>query len=142
MAVTWESYGYIDIEAEDKEDFLRQVNELREDTKDLELPDAEYVDDSFEIADEETLICINNLANTEKDKMEEMLAEYMHIVWAQWMRYLCSKITYSSDGSVTIPEYYIKQWRQQMDTPFDNLSVNKQEHYRKEAKEVIKMVKF
>jgi len=54
MPVSWSMYGYIDVEAKDKEEFKKLVEKYREDDSNLGLPDDKYyIDGSFEIADDD-----------------------------------------------------------------------------------------
>ena len=50
--------------------------------------------------------------------LREKLAEYAHEAWSRWMRYLFSKSTVNSDGSVTIPASLVKRWARQMNTDY------------------------
>jgi len=66
IPVTWESYGVIEIEAENEQEFWIKVKQYREDDSELELPDAEYVDGSFEIADDDNIMVLNEFDKPEK----------------------------------------------------------------------------
>ena len=59
--------------------------------------------------------------------LREKLAEYAHEAWSRWMRYLFSKSTVNSDGSVTIPASLVKRWTRQMNTNYYMLPDSEQQ---------------
>lgn len=59
--------------------------------------------------------------------LREKLAEYAHEAWSRWMRYLFSKSTVNSDGSVTIPASLVKRWTRQMNTNYHMLPYSEQQ---------------
>lgn len=59
--------------------------------------------------------------------LREKLAEYAHEAWSRWMRYLFSKSTVNSDGSVTIPASLVKRWTRQMNTNYHMLPDSEQQ---------------
>jgi hypothetical protein len=52
----------------------------------------------------------------------EKLAAAEHERWAHWQRYLHQQCIPGPDGSLTIPPDQVRQWTEQMDTPYDDLT--------------------
>lgn len=52
----------------------------------------------------------------------EKLAAAEHERWAHWQRYLHQQCIPGPDGSLTIPADLVRQWTEQMDTPYDDLT--------------------
>jgi len=73
LPVTWESYGALDIEANNEEEFWELVKKYRNDNDDLPLPDAEYVDGSFTIADDETIKLLNESLQKKEETSEDII---------------------------------------------------------------------
>lgn len=65
--------------------------------------------------------------------MREKLAELAHEQWSGWMRYLFSKGTFNNDGTWTMPAWAVDRWKEQMETPYLDLSESDQDSDRKEA---------
>lgn len=63
----------------------------------------------------------------------EDLAAYAHESWSGWMKYLFSKCKPGPDGSVTIPEEFVKRWTRQMETPYKELPEGEKKSDREEA---------
>lgn len=54
------------------------------------------------------------------------LADDVHRVWAEWMRYMLSQGTYTSDGGWHMPAEKLKRWRRQMNTEYYDLPISEQ----------------
>jgi len=72
---------------------------------------------------------------------EDALPEYAHDVWSRWMRHLFSKSKQLKDGTVTIPEPLVKQWRRQVATPYSALSEKEKKSDKAEAATIIRVLK-
>lgn len=55
-------------------------------------------------------------------KLLEVLAAAEHERWAHWQRYLHEQCIPGPDGSLTIPADMVRQWTDQMNTPYADLS--------------------
>jgi len=77
----------------------------------------------------------------QEQKKIEALADYAHSAWSGWMKYMFSKSTVNNDSSVTIPKELVKRWTRQMNTEYINLPENEKTSDRKEAKEIISILK-
>jgi hypothetical protein len=69
--------------------------------------------------------------------MREMLAALSHQIWSNWMRYLLSTATRSSDGSLTIPLALAARWFRQAYTPYADLPEGEKESDRNQADKII-----
>ena len=67
------------------------------------------------------------------EELRERLADLCHKQWAGWMEYLFGKSTENKDGSVTIPEWAVRRWKRQVETPYEELPTIEMDSDRKEA---------
>jgi len=72
--------------------------------------------------------------------MLEVLAEQMHVIWANWMNYLFSKCVKNSDGSYTIPPGHVDRWKRQASTTYTNLSKTEKDSDRVIAEHIRKVL--
>jgi hypothetical protein len=73
--------------------------------------------------------------------MREKLAALCHEQWSGWMKYLfskCEKTTGEVEGMI-IPEWAVKRWMRQMNTPYLQLSIEEKESDRKEADKFLEL---
>ena len=70
----------------------------------------------------------------------EILAEYAHRAWSGWMRYLFSKCD-DENFVACIPSHLAYRWKRQMNTPFADLPESEKESDRKEAREILALLK-
>jgi len=75
----------------------------------------------------------------EQEKIE-VLSNYAHSAWSGWMKYLFSKSTQNTDGSVTIPKESIDRWTRQMNTAYKDLPESEKASDRKEASEILSVL--
>ena len=75
----------------------------------------------------------------EKEKLREMLANYSHDAWSQWMKYLFKNGTFNDDGTFTIPGWATHRWSVQSATPYKNLTEKEKDSDRKEADMMIEI---
>jgi len=67
------------------------------------------------------------------NEMREELAELAHEQWSDWMEFLFSKGTFNANGTWTMPEWAVNKWAIQVGMPYDKLSKEEKDSYRKEA---------
>lgn len=83
----------------------------------------------------------------EADDLRERLAEYAHEAWSGWMKYMLSKCEYrhqnEPDGPriAVIPAESLEHWQRQMNTPYADLPENEKESDRKEADEMLAILR-
>lgn len=63
----------------------------------------------------------------------EKLAEYAHISWSNWMKYVFEKSEHNPDGTVTIPKWAVMRWKSQIGTDYNDLPENMKDSDRTEA---------
>jgi len=67
-------------------------------------------------------------------ELREKLAEIEHQRWADWQKYLHSKIEYSTDDEYgKIPLYLIDGWERQIKTPYSELSEKEKDSDREQV---------
>ena len=78
------------------------------------------------------------------DLIREKLAVYAHEAWSGWMKYLFEKaIPYKAGevqaykGAVIIPEWAVKRWKKQMNTPYADLPEDMKPSDRDEADKML-----
>ena len=84
----------------------------------------------------------------DKNKLIEKLADLEHDRWSNWMKHLFSVsdqqlslvLTALEDGSVVIPAKYVKRWKDQMNTPYKDLSEEDKEKDRREVRRTIEIL--
>ncbi len=73
--------------------------------------------------------------------VKEQLAAYAHNAWAGWMTYLFEKSTNMPDGTMIIPKWAVDRWKRQISTDYENLSKTEKNSDRKEADEILNILK-
>jgi len=85
------------------------------------------------------------IGDWENDQLEterrEALACYAHEAWSGWMDYLFKQSRENEDGTVTIPADLVARWRRQMGTTYADLPSKKSESDRREAAEILRVLK-
>ena len=78
----------------------------------------------------------------DEDLLEELLADKIHQIWAEWMRYLFSVTTGEEcpKGAVVIPASFVMHWRRQMMTAYDRLPQAERESDLEIAREILKLI--
>lgn len=76
----------------------------------------------------------------ENKNLIELLANYEHDRWTRWQKYLFSKCIKNDDGSLTIPKEYVNRWNRQINTDYNDLSIEEQLSDKKEAIKIIEIV--
>lgn len=57
---------------------------------------------------------------------DEVVAEFVHTIWSEWMEYLFRHGPVNEDGSFTIPATQVSKWKRQMVTPLKELPEEEQ----------------
>lgn len=75
----------------------------------------------------------------------EALADYAHGAWSGWMRYLFTKChptkpVHQSAGALIIPSEFVKRWKRQMGTLYEDLLEKEKESDRIEAKKMLAII--
>lgn len=71
----------------------------------------------------------------------ERLASIQHDTWCDFKRNLYAICEQNNDGSLTIPKEYVKQWRIDINTPYEKLSLEKKEYCRDKSRVYISVFK-
>ena len=71
----------------------------------------------------------------------EVLANYAHSAWSGWMLYMFNKSIRHDNGSVTIARELVDRWTRQINTKYKDLPENERESDRKEAREILSLIK-
>ncbi len=74
-------------------------------------------------------------------EMLEALAAVEHERWSHWQRYLHSRCTRNSDGSLTIPAHEVSRWERQMHTKYLELTDAEKESDREQAGEYLDVLR-
>lgn len=74
------------------------------------------------------------------DQHLEAFAEYAHVAWSGWMRYLFDKLELNSLSQLVLPREWYDRWRRQMTTNYANLSESEKESDRDEARQMLAIV--
>lgn len=77
----------------------------------------------------------------DENEQIEKLAEYSHSAWSGWMKYQFSKCIKNDDSSVTIPKESVERWTRQMNTQYKDLPEKEKESDKKEAREILSLLK-
>jgi hypothetical protein len=86
------------------------------------------------------LIMILNNKSDSKSLNVEQLADYAHKTWSNWMKYLFEKSELKDDGSVIIPKDLVNRWKRQLDTKYEDLTIEEQDSDIKEANKIIEII--
>jgi hypothetical protein len=70
----------------------------------------------------------------------EELAAIEHERWSHWQRYMHSKGTRQSDGSLVIPVGLVERWERQMETPYAKLSPREKESDQEQVRKYLPTV--
>ena len=81
---------------------------------------------------------MTGLNNT--NNLREILAEFAHDRWVNWMRYLFSHCIRNTDGSVTIPKDFADRWVRQTNTSYKDLPDQEKESDKREADRVLHII--
>lgn len=74
-------------------------------------------------------------------EMKEKLADIEHQRWADWQKYMHSKILPSADdGIMQIGEEFIKRWERQIKTPYSELSEIEKESDREQVDRYLPLI--
>jgi hypothetical protein len=74
------------------------------------------------------------------NELVERLAAIEHERWSHWQRYMHSKATKQSDGSLLIPKELVDRWEQQITTGYAELSDKEKESDREQVREYLPLI--
>ena len=57
----------------------------------------------------------------------EEMADLAHEIWANWMKYMFGLCNPTTNGGLVIPPELVERWKQQMNTPYHELSEKEKE---------------
>lgn len=77
---------------------------------------------------------------THRQKLQRHVAEYIHTIWGNWMRYILSVATKNDDGSITISSDHVIRWTRMLGTSFNSMSKVEIEPKMEMADKVLKIV--
>jgi hypothetical protein len=72
--------------------------------------------------------------------LKEKLADYAHVTWSGWMKYLFDRSVECDDGTVVIPKELVDRWKRQLNTDYQDLPEEEKESDRNEAKKIISIM--
>lgn len=84
-----------------------------------------------------------------EDDLREALAAYAHEAWSGWMKYMVSKIKFTSQRALSqegevqmwLSNGLRHRWQRQMNTSYEELPESEKESDRKEADRIIQIFK-
>ena len=75
------------------------------------------------------------------EEKRERLAVYAHNAWAEWMRYVLSKLVFDDEGDLTIRKKTLYKWASRAHTPYKNLPKKVKKAYREQADKIIEIMR-
>lgn len=69
--------------------------------------------------------------------LKQQLAANAHRSWARWTTHLLNQCQTNSDGSITIPASSVLQWKRQIATSYEDLTLDEQSSDEREADLII-----
>jgi hypothetical protein len=76
-----------------------------------------------------------------EEELIEALADKEHASWARWMDYLFSKCEETYEGHYVIPVEFVKRWRGQVHTPYEQLSEQEKQSDRDEVAHILPIIR-
>lgn len=74
-------------------------------------------------------------------ELREKLAEYAHVAWSGWMKYLFEKCEGDAPaGTLTIPKWAVERWQRQMTAKYEDLPEEEKKSDRDEADRMLEIV--
>ncbi len=70
----------------------------------------------------------------------EELADLVHEIWANWMKYMFSKGQKRFDGTWVMPFGLRQRWMRQMNTPYGELTEKEKESDREITLRILKLI--
>jgi len=76
------------------------------------------------------------------EQLRWRMAEYAHISWSNWMKYLFTKGKLNKSGSFTIDKKSVERWQRQMQIDFYDLSEEERISDFTEVDNILKVQKY
>ena len=70
---------------------------------------------------------------------EEILAAFVHKIWAEWMEYFFTKCYINDKGEEVVPALLVRRWKRQMYSEYIELSEDEKESDREIAQRYIEL---
>ncbi len=77
-----------------------------------------------------------------EQELIEILSDKAHTSWAHWMDYLFSRCTYNEHGEAIIPLQLTLRWKNQVNTPYAQLSEAEKKSDRAEVAHILPIIKL
>jgi hypothetical protein len=75
------------------------------------------------------------------DQLLETLAAIEHERWSHWQRYMHSKcVPQGDDGALLIPADLVRQWENQIATPYSELTEEEKESDREQVRKYLPLI--
>lgn len=75
------------------------------------------------------------------ENLFEKLASVEHQRWSDWQSYVHSICDENPNGSLTIPSFFVKQWKRQIATPYDRLEEKEKDSDRKQVERYMPLIR-
>lgn len=76
-----------------------------------------------------------------EENLREKLADYAHVAWSGWMKYMFEKSALQPNGDMVVPKWAVDRWKRQANTPYPELSENEKTSDRCEADRILTTMK-
>lgn len=86
---------------------------------------------------------LEELAGTGHEQKRELLADYAHEAWSQWMVYMFGKGEFQGEPPTqtwTMPSWAVERWLRQMNTSYNELPESEKTSDRAEADKILKII--
>jgi hypothetical protein len=74
------------------------------------------------------------------ERLVEKLAKIEHERWSHWQRYVHSKGSRQSDGSLLLPAELVRRWDKQIETEYDGLSDEEKDSDREQVRKYLPII--
>ena len=76
-----------------------------------------------------------------KEEILEVLANNTHQAWSSWMEWVFTNSVSNEDGTVTISKESVDKWKRQIETGYEDLTIEEQNSDIKEANIILDLLK-
>lgn len=73
-------------------------------------------------------------------EIREKLASVQHEIWAHWMEYFHSRMTWDEDVGYIVSPVDVIRWKRQRNTPYEQLAEHEKESDRNQADKVLALL--
>ena len=75
------------------------------------------------------------------NQLRELLADFVHVAWSDWMEFLFRQSILNMDYSVTIPKGLVNHLKRQCATAYKDLPEGEKNFSRHEADRILRIIK-